>query len=157
MHIWLIFFYYIACISGSLITFVPFWSEKHFWHSLKMKFRMNIKHLSPFASQQGQLSVGGLAALFPYGSVLQNCNYSKSFYFVTKKKKKKKKKILWVEKVALYHIFHYSYLFDSDFLITANYKWFIRMFKTLRKCLNNSWLLLHYSALKYYNHLKTKK
>lgn len=35
MHIWLIFFYYIAFISGSLFTFVPFWSAKkpkHFWH-----------------------------------------------------------------------------------------------------------------------------
>lgn len=48
---------------------------------------MNVKHLSPFASQQGQLSVGGLAALFPYGLVLQDCNYSKSFYFVTTTKK----------------------------------------------------------------------
>lgn len=153
MHIWLIFFYYIACISGSLITFVPFWSEKHFWHSLKMKFRMNVKHLSPFASQQGQLSVGGLAALFPYGLVLQDCNYSKSFYFVTTTTKKDI--VSWESCFVPY--FCYSCIFDSDFLIIVNYKWFIRMFKAPQKCLNNSWLLLHCSALKYYAHLKTKE
>lgn len=48
MHVWLIFFYYIASISGSHFTSVPFESEKHFWHGLKMNSQINRRHLPPF-------------------------------------------------------------------------------------------------------------
>lgn len=43
MHIWLIFFYYIAFISGSLFTFVPFWSVKNqniFGMALSWNFKL---------------------------------------------------------------------------------------------------------------------
>lgn len=92
MHIWLIFFYYIAFISGSLFTFVPFWSvkkSKHFWHGLKLKFQMNMKHLIPFTSQYGWLSVGTPNIISPYESLVWCCNYSKIFFLFNTQKKER--------------------------------------------------------------------